>query len=178
MATRYPVSSFGGMRQAMDRMVSDTINPAQFATIWPAGMSSRGQSLLPVDVYATGTDIVVLAAAPGITAENIEITVEKNTVRLSATIPSVAQSEHAQGATWFLHELPRGGFQRTFTLPVDVDSSRAEATFEHGILRLVLPKSDAARARRIQVVAPELSTPASEAAELEAGDSGATEQSQ
>jgi len=171
MVTRYPLSTIGGMRQAMDRVMSESINPSQFSTIWPAGVSASGQSLLPVDVYATESEVVVLASAPGIAAEDIEITVEKNTVRLSATIPSVAKSEHAQGATWFLHELPRGGFQRTLTLPMDVNSSQAEATFEHGVLRLVLPKSEAARVRQIRVTAPVSSAPTSESAELESGGS-------
>jgi HSP20 family molecular chaperone IbpA len=160
MATRYPVSGFAGMRQAMDRLMSDTINSAQFATIWPAGTTERGQSMLPVDAYATEEEVVILAAAPGIAAEEIEITVEKNTVRLSATIPSVAKSDHAQGATWYLHELPRGSFQRTLTLPMDVDAGRAEATFDNGVLRLVLPKAEAARARQIPVTGPTRSSEA------------------
>lgn len=166
MATRYPVSGFAGMRQAMDRLVGDTVGAAQFATIWPNGVTERGQAAMPIDAYATEDEVVILAAAPGIAAEDIEITVEKNTVRLSATIPSVAKSDHAKGATWYLHELPRGSFQRSLTLPMDVDSGRAEATFENGILRLVLPKAEAARARQIPVTgAVRTAEPAAEIAE-------------
>ncbi len=167
MATRYPVSGIAGMRHAMDRLVGDTLNSAQFATIWPNGVTERGQAMLPIDAYATEDEVVILASAPGIAAEDVEITVEKNTVRLSATIPSVAKSDHAQGATWYLHELPRGSFQRTLTLPMDVDSARAEATFENGVLRLVLPKAEAARARQIPVTSPVRATePAAEIADV------------
>ncbi len=167
MATRYPISGIASMRNAMDRLMSDTIGPAQFATIWPNGVTERGQAMLPIDAYATEDEVVILAAAPGIAAEDVEITVEKNTVRLSASIPSVAKSDHAKGATWYLHELPRGSFQRTLTLPMDVDSSRAEATFENGVLRLVLPKAEAARARQIPVNSPvRTAEPATEIAEV------------
>ena len=173
MATRYPVTGFAGVRQAMDRLVGDTVNAALFATIWPNGVTERGQAALPIDAYATENEVVILAAAPGISAEDFEITVEKNTVRLSATIPSVAKSDHARGATWYLHELPRGSFQRTLTLPMDVDSSRAEATFENGVLRLTLPKAEAARARQIPVTGPARKTEPT--AEITDGETGAAE---
>lgn len=153
MATRYPISSISSVRQAMDRIVNDAFNPAHFATVWPAQASERGNALFPVDAYATDEEFVVLAAAPGISAEDFQITVEKNTLTISATIPSVAKSDHAKGATWYLHELPSGSFQRSLTLPMDVDSARTEATFENGVLRLTLPKAETARARQIQVQA-------------------------
>lgn len=153
MATRYPVSTINGMRQAMDRIVSDAFGPSQFATIWPSSASERGMAF-PVDAYATDDEFVILVAAPGISAEDFQITVEKNTVNIAATIPSVAKSDHAKGATWYLRELPSGSFQRSLTLPMDVDSGRTEATFENGVLRLTLPKAETARARQIQVQGP------------------------
>lgn len=163
MATRYPVSSIASMRRAMDQFVSDTIVPTQFATLWPNPASGRSQGQLPVDAYATEDEVILLAAVPGIAAEDIEITVEKNTVRIAATIPSASRSDHAANATWYLHELPRGSFQRSLTLPMDVDAGRAEATFEHGVLRLVLPKAETARVRQIPVTAL---APAAEAPEI------------
>lgn len=154
MATRYPVSTINGMRQAMDKIVNDAFGPSQFATIWPSNVSERGNAAFPVDAYATDDEFVILVAAPGISSGDFQITVEKNTVTISATIPSVAKSDHAKGATWYLHELPSGSFQRSLTLPMDVDSGRAEATFENGVLRLMLPKAERARARQIQVQGP------------------------
>jgi HSP20 family protein len=154
MATRYPISTITGVRQAMDRIVNDAFGPSQFATIWPSNVSERGNSAFPIDAYATDNEFVILAAAPGISSEDLQITVEKNTLTLSATIPSVAKSDHAKGATWYLHELPSGSFQRSLTLPMDVDSSKAEATFENGVLRLTLPKAEASRARQIHVQGP------------------------
>lgn len=153
MATRYPVSSIIGMRQAMDRLVNDAFSPAQFSTIWAAGSNDRSRSLAPIDAYVTDDEVVILSAIPGVTAGDIEISIEKNTVTLKGQVPSVVKSEHAQGANWYLHELPSGSFQRSLTLPVEVDASRAEATFESGVLRLSLPKAEAAKPRQIQVQA-------------------------
>ncbi len=171
MATRYPVSTINGMRQAMDRIVHDAFGPSQFATIWPSTVSERG-SAFPVDAYATDNEFVILVAAPGISAEDFQITVEKNTVSISATIPSVAKSDHAKGATWYLRELPSGSFQRSLTLPMDVDSGRTEATFENGVLRLTLPKAETARARQIQVQGPAQEHRAPEISETASDESG------
>jgi len=151
MATKYPATSIVGMRQAMDRLVSDAFNPSQFGTIWPASAGDKGRFLAPIDAYVTDDDVVILAAIPGVTAGDIEISVEKNTVTLKGDVPSVVKSDHAQGANWYLHELPSGSFHRSLTLPIEVDASKAEATFESGVLRLTLPRAEAARPRQIYV---------------------------
>lgn len=153
MATNYSGTSIVGIRQAMDRLVNEAFSPSQFGTIWPANTSDKGRSLLPVDAYATGDDVVILAAVPGVAASEIDITIEKNTVTISGAIPSVAKSDQAKEASWYLHELPSGAFRRSLTLPIEVDAAKAEASFENGVLRLVLPKAEAAKPRQIQVQA-------------------------
>ncbi len=72
-------------------------------------------------------------------------------VVLSGTIGDVAETEEATGATWYLRELPHGTFRRTVSLPFAVDADQAQATFEHGVLRIVLPKAEAARPRKIPI---------------------------
>lgn len=51
----------------------------------------------------------------------------------------------------YFEEIWEGSFQRTFTLPVQVDANKANATFENGILTLTLPKSEATKPRKIPV---------------------------
>ena len=151
MATRYPVSSVADMRQAMDRLIGEAFSPTQFGTIWPVGNGERERSLLPIDAYATDDEVVILAAAPGVSIEDIEISIERNTLSISGAVPSVARSDGAKGATWYLHELPSGTFHRSLTLPIEVDPAKTEATFESGVLRIVLPKAEASKPRQIQV---------------------------
>jgi HSP20 family protein len=162
MVTRYTGAATVNMRHAMDRLVKEAFSPSQFGTIWPANAVDREHALLPIDAYATDDEVVILAAAPGLSAGDIQITVEKNTLTITGTVPSVAKSEHAKGATWYLHELPSGAFRRSLTLPLDVDSGKAAATFENGVLRLTLPKAETAKPRQIQVQAasPTQETPA------------------
>ena len=57
------------------------------------------------------------------------------------------------GAVWVRQERPVGRFTRQVTLPVLVDADKVEARYEHGVLKLTLPKSEAAKPRKITVKA-------------------------
>lgn len=139
---------FVGLRQAVDQLLNESWVNAPFRTLW-----SRGWTAMPLDVYATNDEAVVLAAVPGLRPEDLQINFYQGTVVLSGTIQNVAESEEAKGATWYIHELPYGRFQRAVTLPFEIDADRAEAYFEHGIVKVVLPKAEQARPKRIAVKA-------------------------
>jgi HSP20 family protein len=150
MVSRYPVTGeLVSLRDAMDKMMSDAFG----GTFRPTFMSTNGQTRmpLPLDIYSTTDEVVIIAAVPGIDPSTIDVTVDKETVTLSGSTPDVAQSSDASNATWHLHELPRGTFSRSVTLPVQIDATNADATFEHGILRLRLPKSEAAKPRKVEI---------------------------
>jgi HSP20 family protein len=108
---------------------------------------------MPLDVYATADQAVITAAAPGMRPENLEVTVHQNTVAISGAIGSVSETEEAKGATWYVHELSSGRFQRSVTLPFPIDADHVEATVEHGIVRIVAPKAEHAKPRKIAVTA-------------------------
>lgn len=147
MATRFPVSSIAGdmisLRSAMDRLFNESYIPNQNA--------GEGRGTMPLDVYATENEVVVLAAVPGLNPDDIRVTVEKNTLTLSGTIPNVAEANDTKNASWYLHELPYGTFERSLTLPLELDANRAEATFENGMLRLTLPKAETEKPKQIKV---------------------------
>ena len=68
-------------------------------------------------------------------------------------MPNVADSDQGKTATWYAHELWSGQFQRTVTLPFEVDPAQAQATFEHGIVRITLPKAEWAKPHKIAIKA-------------------------
>jgi HSP20 family protein len=143
------------LRDVMDRLVTDAFGSSAFRTLWPTGDGTTGRMTLPLDIYGTTEEIVIIAAVPGIRPDDLEVTINKNTVTLSGTMPNVAASEEAREATWYLHELTSGTFTRSVTLPIEVDAGNAEATFENGVLRLTLPKAETAKPRRIEIRAAE-----------------------
>lgn len=106
---------------------------------------------MPLDIYATDDHAVVFAAVPGMQPDDLQLTVQQNTLTLSGTIGDVTRSDESKGATWYLHELGSGSYRRSVTLPFAVDADRAEATFEHGVLRVVLPKAETAKPKKITV---------------------------
>ncbi len=142
------------MRDAMDRIFNDSFFNSPFRSVW-GGSFNGGSGASPlgiaIDVYETAREVVIIAAVPGLGPDDISVQVHENTVTLSGQLPNVAQSEEAKQATWYIHELPYGHFQRSLKLPVEIDPDAADATFENGILQLHLPKATQSRPRQITV---------------------------
>jgi HSP20 family protein len=83
--------------------------------------------------------------------QELEVTIDQNVVTLSGTVPTAAESEQGKGATWYLHELWHGQFRRSVTLPFEVDAGKADASFENGIVRIMLPKAERAKPHKIAI---------------------------
>jgi HSP20 family protein len=148
MVSAFPFGQdFMVLRDAMNQLLEDSFVPARGAR----GTNGTMVRPLPLDVYATQDEVVIIAATPGMDPQALEVTVNQNVVTLSGTVPTATESEQGKGATWYLHELWHGQFRRSVTLPFEVDSARAEATFEHGIVRITLPKAERAKPFRIAI---------------------------
>ena len=92
--------------------------------------------------------LVVEAALPGVKPEDVEITVTGDTLTISGC--SSAESEREERG-YLLREIRRGRFSRTVTLPADLRTEAATAGFENGLLRLSIPKAEAAKPRQIRI---------------------------
>ncbi|MCC6905604.1 MAG: Hsp20/alpha crystallin family protein [Anaerolineae bacterium] len=103
---------------------------------------------LPLDAYATENEIVVTAAVPGVKPEDVEITVEGDTLTIRGEIPG-----RIENVSYVFSEQFHGPFSRTLQLNVPVDQDRIEAQFENGVLTLTLPKAEAIRPKVIKVTA-------------------------
>ncbi len=136
-------SGFGdllSLRQAMDRLFEESfVNPRT----WQFG---DGQ-LVPMDVYATNDEVVVEAILPGVKPEEVDITMEGNTLTIAGDTTPMIPSREAL----LLQEIRRGRFVRTLTLPEGLEADRATATFEDGILTLRIPKAEQIKPRQIKI---------------------------
>jgi HSP20 family molecular chaperone IbpA len=102
-----------------------------------------------VDIIERKDDITLVADMPGVDEQSIDITLEKNVLTIYGRVePAVPQ-----GLRLVAHEYGIGDYQRTFTLSDVVDRERIQATVKDGVLRLVLPKAEAAKTRKIPVTA-------------------------
>lgn len=103
----------------------------------------------PVDIYETPAGITVLADVPGATNDSIEIDLDNRTLTLSADVPEVGLGDETDVAT----EWASGRYHRQFTLPQRIDQSGIEASLNAGVLKVWLPRSEAAKPRKITVAA-------------------------
>jgi HSP20 family protein len=143
-------SDLVALRDTMEQLASERSDP--FQVLWSTTANGRRfAQTMPLDAFATDEQVVILAAVPGMRPEDLDLTVHQDTITLSGTVGDVTETEEAKGATWYVHELSNGTYRRSITLPFPVDADRAEATFEHGMLRVTLPKAESARPKRITI---------------------------
>ncbi len=144
-----PIAEFERFWNEMDRVMSEafgrTARPflARAFTARPA-----------MDLFDTGEALVVKVAVPGAKPEDIEISIDQNTLTIRSHYGYLLDEETAKHATWYRREIGYGEFSETLTLPAPVDADAAQAQIEHGILTLTLPKTSEARVKRIPVQQP------------------------
>ena len=102
---------------------------------------------MPADAYRLGDRFYVHVDLPGVDPESIDVTVEKNTLSISAE-RRWAKTEETQ----VLHsERPFGVFTRQFFLGDSLDTDRIEAGYDHGVLTVSIPVAETAKARKVEV---------------------------
>ena len=112
-------------------------------------LSHQGNWVPPVDIFETDThDVVIKAELPDMTREDIEVTVENNTLSLRGTkkLPGEVKEEQFRRI-----ERSYGTFNRSFTLPTTVDASKVSAEYKNGVLTVKLPYREEAKPRTISV---------------------------
>ncbi|MBV8200755.1 MAG: Hsp20/alpha crystallin family protein [Acidobacteria bacterium] len=102
----------------------------------------------PVDIQETDDSYRIQAELPGMTKDDIEITLENNVLRLSGERKFEKDTKKEN-----YHRIERtyGSFTRSFALPTQVGSDKVQAKFENGVLTIVVPKAEQAKPRRISI---------------------------
>jgi HSP20 family protein len=136
---RYISGTYLPLRDAIDRLMEGSV-------IAPGTFGSGG--FPPADIYVTEDAVVVEMAIPGVNPDDLNISVTGDNVSISGEVKHQHQGQKGQA---ILSEVWRGKFQRAFTVPVEVDAGKADASYENGLLILTLPKSEATKPRKIQV---------------------------
>jgi HSP20 family protein len=102
----------------------------------------------PVDIYETDDALVLKAELPGISKDDVSVEIHQNTLSLRGQRKHEAEVKEDR-----YHRVERayGTFQRSFVLPTMVDQKHVQATYKDGILELRLPKSEAAKPKRVAI---------------------------
>lgn len=110
---------------------------------FPLSMERRMQTLAwspAVEASETPTEYVLTAELPGISPENIEISVVEGTLTLKGSKQEERRSEDKE-RTYHLWEREYGQFERTFRFPLEVEDAKVSAEFTNGVLTVRVPKS-------------------------------------
>ena len=137
-----PAREVLNMQRTMDRLMDEA-----FGQTWTnPRLGFAGTQFLPIDVYTTEEAVVLVASLPGLTANDVEIVHQGETITLKGEFK--APEGNVQ---WAIQERPYGKFSRTLTLNVPLDPNKADAVFENGVLTLTLPKAEWAKPRQIPI---------------------------
>ena len=111
-----------------------------------------GSRAVPVDLVREGDRYLLNADLPGVDPGSIDIDLDGNLLTIRAE-RTQAMHEHAK---WIVQERRGGSYYRQFTLGDGIDTESISATYEHGVLSVMIPISEKAKPRKIQVSASEM----------------------
>ena len=131
------LTSFDQLRRGMDELFERA----------GAETTRRSGASPAVNLYEAASEYVLTAELPGLTGDEIDISVERNRV----TLRGERKIEHPEDASLHRVERQSGIFRRTIELPVDIDADKAQAVCRNGVLMLHIPKVAAQQPRQIAV---------------------------
>ena len=136
-----------GMLEEMERMLESML-PQRWMRPFRMEHTMLGETLPQIDIIDCDDTIVVRAALPGVDKENLEVSTTNQTLTLRGSTQSESKTEQGE---YFRHEISRGNFLRTVTLPTVVDEAKIKAKFKDGLLEVTLPKLESAKRHSIKI---------------------------
>lgn len=144
-----PLKELEDMRRDMDRLFEEFFVPGQRGRRgWPVAQGGGGVIVPAIEMYDRGDEIVVRAEVPGITREDIDLTITEDTLTLKG---EVRKEEEVKEEGYYTREIHYGSFARTISLPVAIHSEKVKASFKDGVLEILLPKKEEARHKEIKI---------------------------
>jgi HSP20 family protein len=129
-------------------MVDKDLEIEEKKEVQATGESTRNVPVFvpAVDIYESENALTLLADMPGVPIENIDIDLDSDQLTIRGGIPETEGS----GKIIF-REYTAGDYHRQFTLSSDIDREKIQASMKDGVLKLVLPKAEAAKPKKITV---------------------------
>jgi HSP20 family protein len=135
---RDPFAALLGLQRAMDGVMGND---------W-FGSRTSGTGAFPlVNVFNDGEDFVLVAELPGVKKEDLDIQVRGDTLRIQGK----KAISYDDGASVHRRERATGQFDRTLTLPAEVDAAKVAAEYRDGVLTLRLPRAESAKPRTVTI---------------------------
>jgi len=143
-----PIRELSAMREVMNRLWDDSYHrPFRLSTV-------GDEAALPaIDISEKNDKIVVKAVMPGVKPEDLDINISGNTL----TIKGETKEEHEDNNGKYYHrECYYGNFARSLTIPTGLNTDKADASLENGVLTLSIPKAEELKPKAIKVKTKQL----------------------
>ena len=138
--------------QEMEKRFEDFLRrPFSFMPSWlPRLRMPELEELSPsVDIMTEGDVVVVKAELPGMKKENIDVNLTKDAITISG---EKRKEEKVEKKDYHSIERSYGSFKRSFSLPAEVETEKASATFKDGVLEIRIPKTEEAKKKEKKVM--------------------------
>ena len=140
-----PVRDFVSLADTVNRLMDEDMR-RRYDYAANGGSREQRSLRLPIDAFATETEFVISAELPGVNPDQVEITFEGDELTIRGEFnPVRAETDY------LMQERFQGPFERMLTFNVPVDGDGIDATFENGVLKLVVPKAESVRPKQIKV---------------------------
>jgi len=117
---------------------------------WPSLRMPEFEEATPsVDIFEEGDDVIVKAELPGMSKEDIHVTLTEDTLTVSG---EKKKEERVEKKDYHRLERSYGSFRRSFTLPGEVQNEKAAARFKDGVLEIRVPKSEEAKKKEKKIM--------------------------
>ncbi|MBM3239356.1 Hsp20/alpha crystallin family protein [Candidatus Poribacteria bacterium] len=141
----WPFRELDELREEMDRLFERTLGRA--VPLRREAPVVRGWAPA-IDMFERENEVVLRAEVPGMSKEEINISVLGNTLTISGERKT---EEEVKEDDYYCCERSYGRFQRDITLPQGVDAGKIKASYKNGVLEVVLPKTAEAKPKQIEV---------------------------
>lgn len=111
------------------------------------GATRQGPRRMPIDLYRDGDHYVLTADLPGIDPGSVDIDVDGQLLTVRAQRTPRSQ----EGVTWLARERQSGTYLRQLTLGQGIDTTSISANYDNGVLSIVIPVSEQAKPRKVEV---------------------------
>ncbi|AGF77152.1 molecular chaperone (small heat shock protein) [Desulfocapsa sulfexigens DSM 10523] len=144
-----PVSFFDEMTKLFERFPSHPFSMMTHPTMWSGGPFSKMADISPsVDIFEEDDTIVVKADIPGISKEDLNVSINDSILTLSG---EKKQEEKIEKKNYHRVERSYGSFSRSFQLPGAVNSDQVKASFKKGVLEIRIPKTGDNKRKKISI---------------------------
>lgn len=120
---------------------------ARTASDWLQDQTAAQGPFPPINVFQQGDDILAIIELPGVERNDLQIQAKENTIRISGQ----KAAHFPEGVSVHRRERVFGEFDRTLSLPVQLDPEGIKAEYHDGILALFLPRSERDKPRTIKI---------------------------